>query len=156
LPLLAAEKLGVRLGLWENTTTITMSGMSVPADAMANMPPAQRAQMEQMMKQMGVGAPRTIKEKSCITEKDLADGAFRQRSAEQDMNCKYTVVTSTSKKQETTFQCTASASKAEGRMTVEAVDDKHIKGNLQMKSPQASIDAKFDGQWLGADCGTTK
>src|SRR5690606_15733626 len=60
LPLLAAERLAVKTGLWENTSTLQISGMVVPQEQLQAMPPEQRAQVEQMMKQLGVGAPRVI------------------------------------------------------------------------------------------------
>ena len=159
LPLLAAEKFGAKTGLWETTTTTNMGGMTMPAmppEALASMPPAQRAQIEQMMKQMGAQGPRTTTAKSCVTDKDLAEGAFRQREPQQDMKCKFTVVTSTAKKQDSTFQCSSAAGTADGRMSVEAVSNSHVKGTMQMKSPQMSLDVKFESKWLGADCGTTK
>ncbi len=153
LPLLAAEKLGAKTGLWETTSTTSMGGMALPPELVANMPPAQRAQMEQMMKaQM---APRTITDKSCVTEKDLESGAF-QRQTQPDMKCRFTVVSSTPKRQETTFQCTTATGPAEGRMAIDAVDATHVKGSMQLKTQQMSIETKFDSKWLGADCGATK
>ena len=59
--------------------------MSMPADAMANMTPQQKAQMEAMMKQMAASGPKTITERSCVTDKDIREGAFHQR-AEDDKN----------------------------------------------------------------------
>lgn len=157
LPLLAAEKLGVRVGLWENTITTNLSGLAIPADALAKVPAAQRAQMEQMMKQMGAQGPRTITERSCVTEKELSEGAFRKNAEQDDRSCKYTVITSTSKRQETTFICTArDGSVSNGHMVIEAVDAGRVKGTLEMKSPQANVDMKFDSKWLGANCGDTK
>ncbi|MEO8315742.1 MAG: DUF3617 domain-containing protein [Pseudomonadota bacterium] len=156
LPLLAAEKLNAKIGLWETTATVNMGGMAMPAlppDVLAAMPPAQRAQIEQMMKpQM---TPRTTTDKSCVTEKDLQEGAFGQQSQE-DMKCTFTVVSSTSKHQETNFQCTSPAGPAAGKLVVDVIDATHVKGTMQMKAQQISIESKFDSKWLGADCGTTK
>jgi hypothetical protein len=157
LPLLAAEKLGARVGLWENTITTNLSGLAIPADALAKVPAAQRAQMEQMMKQIGAQGPRTITERACITEKELSEGAFRKSAERDDRSCKHTVITSTSKRQESTFACTArDGSVSNGHMVIDAIDDTHLKGALEMKSPQANIDMKFDSKWLGANCGDTK
>jgi hypothetical protein len=152
LPLLAAEKLGAKIGLWETTTTMNVGGIAIPGlppEALAAMPPAQRAQLEQMMK--AVTAPRTTTAKSCITEKDLEDGAFRPQDS-ADMKCKFTTTSSTPKRQEATFQCTTTTGPADGRLVVDVVDADHIKGTMQMKSPQMSLDIKFESRWLGATC----
>jgi hypothetical protein len=158
LPLLAAEKLSAKTGLWETTTTMNMGGAAMPAmsaippEMLANLPPAQRAQMEQAMKVMS-GQPITVK--SCVTEKDLEQGAFRQQ-AQQDMQCTFAAVSSTPKRQETTFQCTTPTGPADGKLTVEVIDATHAKGTMQVKAMQMSIESKFESKWLGADCGATK
>jgi hypothetical protein len=158
LPLLAAEKLAAKTGLWETTTIMNMGGAAMPAmpalppEVLANLPPAQRAQVEQAMSAMS-GKPITAK--SCVTEKDLAEGAFRQQP-QQDMQCTFSAVSSTPKRQETTFQCTTPAGPAEGKLTVDVVDATHVKGIMQVKAQQMTLDTKFDSKWLGADCGATK
>lgn len=158
LPLLAAEKLSAKAGLWETTTTTNMGGMAmsvlsaIPPEMLANLPPAQRAQMEQAMK-IASGQPVTAR--SCITEKDLAEGAFRQQS-QQDMQCSFTEVSSTPTRQESTFQCTSPAGPADGHLTIDVIDATHVKGAVQIKALQTSIDSKFDSKWVGADCSATK
>lgn len=151
LPVLAADSLQVKTGVWETTTTMQMSGMSIPADTLAKMPPAQRAQMEQMMRNMGAGAPRTDKRKSCVTEKDLKEGAFRN-PAENNQQCKYTTVSSTARHQEYTFQCSEQGHIANGRMVLDAADSMHVQGTADVKSDAANINIKFTSQWLGANC----
>jgi hypothetical protein len=150
LPLLAAEKLGARVGLWEHTTTTTMGGLALPPELTANMPAAQRAQLEQMMKSQA--APRINTARSCVTEKDLDGGTFQQPPAQQGMQCKATVVSSTSRHQESTFQCTTPVGTAEGKMVVDAIDDAHVKGTMQIKAQQVSIDVAFESKWVSADC----
>jgi hypothetical protein len=161
LPLLAAEKLGAKIGLWETTSTTNMNmGAATPQmpavapEMLANLPPAQRAQMEEVLALVS-GKPTTNTARSCVTEKDLADGAFRQQS-QQGLKCNYTVVSSTSRRQETNFQCTSASGAADGKLVVELVDPNQVKGTMQMKSPQASVEIKFDSKWVAADCGTTR
>jgi hypothetical protein len=151
LPVLAADSLQVKTGLWETTTTMQMSGLSIPADQLAKMPPAQRAQMEQMMRSMGAAAPRTSKNKSCVTEKDLKEGAFRD-AIKNDQQCKYTTVSATARHQEYTFQCTEQGHAANGRMVLDATDGAHVQGTTDVKSDAANINIKFSSQWLGASC----
>ena len=51
--------LNVKEGLWETTSTRLMTGMGIPADSLAKMSPEQRAHVEAMMKEKGLGAPAT-------------------------------------------------------------------------------------------------
>lgn len=161
LPLLAAEKLGAKIGQWETTTTMTMGGQlaqaiqampALPPEVLASLPPAQRAQMEQAMATMA-GKPVTAR--SCVTEKDLAEGAFRPQN-QQDMQCTYKTISSTSKRQEATFQCTTPTGPADGRLAVDLVNDGHVKGTAQIKMAMGSMDAKFESKWLGASCPASK
>jgi hypothetical protein len=158
LPLIAAEKLGAKAGLWETTTTMNMGGAAMPAmpalppEMLANLPPAQRAQIEKAMGALS-GKPNIAR--ACVTDKDLEAGAFGQQT-QPDMKCTYTVVSSTAKRQETTFQCTSPTTSADGKMVVDVVDATHVKGTMQMKAQQMSMDMKFESKWLGADCSATK
>jgi hypothetical protein len=54
------------------------------------------------------------------------------------------------------LQCTSLAGPADGKLVVEVVDAGHVKGAVQIKAQQMSVDMKIDGKWLGADCGATK
>jgi hypothetical protein len=152
LPLLAAERLAVKAGLWENTVTMEMKGLALPAAQLEAMPPAQRAQMEQMLKQMGVGPPRTTTESSCLTEKDLDGNAFREALEDPSQDCDYTQVTATSKRQEWTFQCRTEAGNATGRMVVDVISDTQVRGTMEVRLPQGGMDMKFDSKWKSADC----
>jgi len=149
LPVLAADALQVKTGLWETTATSTITGMSLPAEQLAKIPPAQRAQMEQMLKQQT--APRTSTDRSCITQKDLQDGAFR-RQATQDGNCTYKLVMATARHQEWAFQCSNEVGGATGTMTVDAPDSTHMRGQLQMKSSRGNASIALAGQWISASC----
>jgi len=152
LPLLAAERLAVKTGLWENTVTMHITGVKLPAEQLAQMSPEQRAQMEQLMKQMGVGAPRTVTEKSCITDKDLDGNAFRDSLEQPGQSCEYKQVASTSKRQEWTFQCKTQGTEASGRMVMEALGNSRVRGSMQAKMPEGNMDMKFEAQWQSADC----
>ena len=156
LPLLAAERLAVKTGLWENTVTMQITGVTLPTAQLENLPPAQRAQVEQMMKQMGVGAPTTITDKSCLTEKDLDGNAFRDRLEDDTQQCDYQQVTGTSKRQEWTFTCKTGAGDATGRMVIDVVSDAQVRGTMQGRTPQGNVDMKFDSKWLAKDCGDVK
>src|SRR5262245_30529589 len=68
-----APQLNVRTGLWEITTVMSMGG-DMPKMDLSQLPPAQREQMEAMMKQMM--NERKDTSKSCVTQEDLRDGNF--------------------------------------------------------------------------------
>ena len=94
--------LNVKEGLWEMTVTHSMSGMpaapNIPPDALAKMPPDQRARIEAMMN----GAPSTDIRKECVTkEKIEKHSAFNANRGD----CTRTVVSSTGSKLEVKFHC---------------------------------------------------
>ena len=159
LPLLAAEKFGAKAGLWETTTTMKLGGAAAPAIAaippemLANLPAAQRAQVEQAL---GMAGGKPVVARSCVTEKDLAEGAFRQPPQQQELKCTFNVASSTAKRQETTFKCESPVGPADGKLVVDLIDPGHVKGTMQVNAPQMSMDTTLDAKWLGADCGTTK
>jgi hypothetical protein len=86
----------VNLGLWETTLTNQMDISSmIPAEALAQLTPEQRAKMEAAMQ--GRGGARTSTTKHCIT-KDTMNDALASASTDnlKKMNCTRTFVTSTS------------------------------------------------------------
>lgn len=158
LPVWAAEKLAAKVGQWETTTTTNMGGgmpamPAIPPEMLANLPAAQRAQMQQAMDALS-GKP--VTSRSCITEKDLTSGAFRPQD-QQGMQCTYSTITSTTKRQEATIKCTSpTTGPVDGKLTVDVVNDGHVKGTAQIKAMQMTIDTKFESKWLGASCPATK
>ncbi len=156
LPLLAAERLAVRTGLWENTVTMQITGVTLPAEQLQRMDPGQRAQIEQLMKQMGVGEPRVETDQSCINEEDLDGRTFRQSMEQAGDQCKVTEVSATSRRQEYTFQCAAEGATTEGRMVIDVVSDTRVRGTMEAAVAQGRMDMKFDATWKAAACGNVE
>lgn len=152
LPVLAADGLNVKTGTWQTTLVMKTSGMAMPESAMANMNAQQRAQMEAMMKQMSNAAPKTIIEKSCITEKDLKEGAFRTQQMQKDSKCTYKPGVSNRTHQEVVFECPGERGISSGRLVVDAVNSSNIKGEMHVKAASATIDTTFTSKWLGPTC----
>jgi len=150
LPVLAADALQVKTGLWETTSTTTLSGMAIPADRLAKMPPAQRAQMEQMMKQMS--GTKSVKDRSCVTQKDLQEGAFRNRADQDGGHCTYKQVSGTARHQEWAFQCSNDEGNATGKMTLDAPDSTHVRGVVEMRSDRGNANISLAAQWISASC----
>ena len=160
----AQEKLtplNVKLGLWESTNTITMSGMPpIPEDTLAKMTPDQRARMEAMMKQRGIGngQPTTTTVKSCVTKEKLdKDMAF-----DTHKNCTHDVISSTSTHLEFKMHCVGDKDgmTVDGTMKVDASssDSAKMSGHMVMTGSGHTMNADFVGssKYLGSDCGDVK
>ena len=152
----------VKLGLWETTTTTEMGGMAmptmpqIPPDALAKMPPEQRARIEAMMKGGGAGGPRTFTGKSCLTKESLEKA---MAMVQDDKTCKATLVSSSATEQKIHMDCTRNNMHMTGDATVERVDTEHSKGTMTMKAEgehAMTVKSSFQSKWISADCGDVK
>jgi len=149
--------LDVKLGLWESTWTNQVSGMPpMPADALANLTPEQRAKVEDAMKARANGMPNVRTHKQCMTKEKLEkDATFDDRKS-----CTHSVTSSTRHKLEMKIECAEQGMKSSGTLRVEAVDSENVKGAMQMVATGGdhtmNINANFTGKWLSPDCGTVK
>jgi hypothetical protein len=161
-------KIDVKPGLWENTTTSQISGLTMPnmpqltPEQLAQMPPAARARVEGMMKG-GAGAPTTNVMKACVTAEQLNHALIDNG----DKSCSYKVTGSSSSTQNIHVECTRGNTKSGGDVTLTRIDSEHVKGEANMKatgdaSTQGSmaqnmtIKLSFSNRWLGSDCGDVK
>jgi hypothetical protein len=159
--LLAADKftpLNAKEGLWETTITHSGSGMpGIPADALAKMPPEQRAQVEAMMKQKGLGGSGPQVVKSCVTKEKLEKHlAF----AESRENCKRTVVSSTPSRFEMKLHCEENKAISDGTFIAEITGGDSAKGSTHMvvnsEGRTMNMDLTFTSRYLGPACGDVK
>ena len=149
--------LNAKEGLWEVTVTHSMSGMpappNLPPDALAKLPPDQRARIEGMMK----GTPTTDVRKECVTKEKLAkNAAFSANRGE----CTRTVVTSTGKKLEAKFHCVDKDSSSDGSFLMEIVDSDNVKGTMHSTTSAngrtMNMDFTINSKYLGSACGDVK
>jgi hypothetical protein len=150
--------LNVKEGLWEVSVTHSMSGMpampSIPPDALAKMPPEQRARVEAMMK----GTPSTDVRKECVTKEKLEKhSAFSNNRGE----CTRTVVSSTGSKLELKFHCEEKQSSSDGTFLMEAVASDNVKGTMHMvmnsnNGHTMNMDFSISSKYLGSACGDVK
>jgi Protein of unknown function (DUF3617) len=152
--------LNVKEGLWETTSTKLMTGMGVPAESLAKMSPDQRARVEAMMKENGLGTPATDVHKECITKEKLEmRSAFGSNGGGQG-DCKHTVVTSTGSKLEMKIHCEGKDHSSDGTVLMEAINSDSVKGKMQFastsKGRNMNMEMSFTGRYLGADCGDVK
>jgi len=150
----AADRLNVKLGLWEITSTTQMTGMpQLAPELLAKMSPQQRAQMEAAFKAEASKGPTKDVSKECVTRKDL-DHPFSTSSDRKD--CKQTVVTTTRTSQEVHMVCTGQH-KGTGTFRVNAPNPQTISGDFNLTSAEGAnpmvIKMQLKGRWLSPDCG---
>lgn len=152
--------LNVKLGLWETTVTSTMTGMpsipSIPDSALAQLPPDQRAKIQQMIEERN-GKPTTAK--SCLTKEKLQKSNPFQNAPK---GCTYTVTSSTSSKMEVKMDCSMNGTTMTGNVVVTATDSENVKGTVHMNttggngnggSNTMNMNSTFTSKWIGAACG---
>lgn len=152
--------LNVKEGLWEVTSTHSMTGMpAIPPETLANMPAEQRARIEAAMKQSGMGGPSTDVRKECITKEKLdKHSAFSNNRGD----CTRTVLNSTSSKLEMKVHCEGKDHQmsTDGTFVVEAVSSDSAKGSFHAVSNGGgrtmNIDFSFSSKYLGPACGDVK
>ena len=150
-----AESLNVKPGAWELTVTTIASGMKLSPEMAANMTPAQRIQMEQMMKARD-GKPHTMTVPSCVTKEDVSQDRIIKEMEDEDDDaagqCKAKVISKSSSKLVIDQICPGPPAST-GHLTIEAktpeslvaTGDRNLKG-----SGKTHMDIK--GKWLRASC----
>jgi hypothetical protein len=151
----SGQGMNLKAGLWEATSTMSMGGGApmIPEDKLAQMPPAQRAQVEAMMK----NAMNTTT-KLCYTQEQLNRGL--NYNNDRAGTCKSNIVSIMPSKQVSEVSCDSGKTKTTGTVTMEALDKEHYNGNVKMHTegngPPRDITMKLAGKWLSSDCGDVK
>ena len=161
----AQEKM--RPGLWEHSVKMkTQSGqmeaaMAQAQQALANMPPAQRKQMEQMMAAQGLnigsGPQGQTTIKVCITPEQAAIDHIPQQEG-----CTQKVQRVDASTMKVTFTCKGDPDEGptSGEGTVKFEGPTAYSGNFKIKTSQGGkpeqIDMAQTGRWLSKDCGNIK
>jgi hypothetical protein len=149
----SAEKLNVKLGLWEMTSITRFSGMPpLPKELMDKMTPQQKAEMAAKLKAAAEEEPEPEVSSECITQEDL-DKPFSSANSDE---CTQTIVRTTRNTQEIRLQCTGKT-KGSGLFRVTTPTPETMTGELDLKAGEGAnvftISGKIKGRWLGADCG---
>ena len=161
----AQEKM--RPGLWEHSVSMkSQSGkmeaaMAQAQQALANMPPAQRKQMEQMMAAQGLnlssGPQGQTAVKVCITPEQAAIDQIPQQEG-----CTQKVQRVDAKTMKVSFSCKGESGEGptSGEGTVNFEGPTAYNGNFKIKTTQdgkpEQIDMAQTGRWLSSDCGAIK
>lgn len=152
LPLLvlAADRLNVRTGLWEITTsTVTQGTPQIPADVLAKMTPQQRAQMEAAFASRAAAGPHVNTTRDCITEEDLTKPFYREKE------CSAKIVKNTATSQEIDVVCAGEHSNT-GKMHINTPTPESMNGTMELRMSGGEdamvIKTQLKGRWLGASC----
>lgn len=150
-------KLNVKTGLWQTTTTNTVTGsMGIPPEMAAKLTPAQRARYEAAAKKQASGTPRTATHKDCLTPEKLQEDPFTDKSHGDNAKCQETVIKSTATDLEVRELCTYGSSKSDIHLSFHADSPEHVTGSgtttattggKVMKSAM-----KMDSKWVSAAC----
>lgn len=150
-----AESINVKPGVWEMTVTTVASGMKLSPELSAKMTPAQRAQMEQMMKARE-GKPHTMTTRSCITKEDLNQDRIIKQMEDEDedpaVQCKVKVLSKSSSKLVLDQLCPGPPPSTT-HFTVEAKTPESIMAigdRGETGSGKSHIDIK--GKWITSSC----
>ncbi len=148
----AAERLDVKLGLWEMTSIMRFSGIPpLPKELLDKLTPEQRAEMIADLTAAAAEEPEEDVSSECITEEDL-DKPFK--SADDD--CTQTVVRTTRNTQEIRMTCSGKI-KGSGLFRITTPTRESMTGELDLKTgegPDAfTLKGTIKGRWLGPDCG---
>ena len=155
MPLYAlADSFNAKPGAWEVTTTTLMKGMMIPAEALASMPPAQRARVEQSM-QARSGKPSTHMTKSCVTKADLDQN--RMFKSEDEENCKKMIISKSASKMVYEQTCTGKNA-YKSTVSVESRTPEIMEASMDMvrSGGGGKIHMDMKAKWLGASCAGIK
>ena len=150
--------LDVKPGLWEITSTGTMTGTPpIPPEMLANMPPEKRAQAEAAMQAAIARGNAPLSARHCLTEEQLRRGLnFDQR---HNPSCQRTVVSSSPSLLVEHEECPGTHPMV-GDFRFIAIDRGTMKGDIDIvmgTSPNAlTMQRSVQGKWLGDDCGDVK
>ena len=150
-----ADSFNAKPGAWEMTTTTLMSGMPIPPEVLAKMPPEQRAKFEAAM-QSRAGKPTTHVHTSCMTQKDLDEDRILNKSDGEDQCTKKVISKSANR---LTIEQTCPAPRAStSKMTLETKTPESMVASIDMVQGGAGgkVHVDIKGHWLDASCAGVK
>ncbi len=154
----------IKPGLWEIQTEREVDGKKAPdmGDRLKNLPPAQRAQIEAMMKQRGVsmGDGGNAAIKICLNAESLAQGRWQGGQGDrsehgQNDRCKSDVTERSRSTWKWHAACTDPEVVSDGAATFTSGESYTVNMTSVMKSDGVprSTHMTMNAKWLGAGCG---
>jgi len=143
-----AESLDIKPGLWEIVTSTAITGVPIPAAALANMPAAQRAKIEESMRARA-GEVKTRTSRSCVTKADLDRGDLYERDEE---NCKRNVIEQNARRFEVEETC-AAPEPTKIHMTFAAKTPETYAVTMDRAQGEGGkVHMEMNGRWITAAC----
>ena len=145
-----ADSINVKVGAWEMTATTLMTGITVPAEALASVPPDQRAKMEEAL-QAYAGKPNVHVAKTCVTKEDLDQD--RLLKLDEENQCKRNIISKSASK--IVFEQTCEApGPSRSTVVIEARTSESIAATMDMVQADGSgkVHVDINGRWLGTSC----
>lgn len=154
----AAEPLPLKPGLWEHSFTMkSESGRIEAAMAemqrqLANMPPAQRQMMEDMLSGQGLSMrPGGGTIQVCLTEADIERGALPQEAG-----CRHEILEQTSQRMRLRFVCDGASGEGEVVFQGPEAYTGSTRLRTEMEGVTEVMTVQQTGKRLGGDCGSLK
>ena len=129
-PCALADSFNLKTGAWKMTHTSVITGMLIPPDVLAKMPPERRAKLEQAM-QARSGQSKIRTSKSCIIQRDLDQNRLiKEESEGEDPQCTTKVLSKSSRRLVIERACLAPHA-SPSQMTVEATTPETVMASIE-------------------------
>lgn len=153
--LAAQQSLDVNPGLWEIQTSGSASGMpQIPSDALAKLPPDQRAIAMAMLLAVITQASMPHKMQFCLTPEQLRQGLDLNRVGGK--HCQHNIQSSSPTGLDMQVDCGGHDAMS-GVVHLRVVDRATVAGNVDVHAgigaSSLAIRQDLHGKWLGAACG---
>lgn len=151
-------------GLWEVQQTHQsgqVGGQQMPSMAemqamMAQMPPAQRAQMEKMMRQQGIGLTDKPNVTRYCLSKEMAERDPTAQPPDPNMKCEHRFTPVSSSEARFSFTCTGPQGTAKGEGRGWDITPEGYKTSMTMQGTSngqpMTMKMEQTAKWLGSDC----
>jgi hypothetical protein len=152
-PQAARTALNVKLGLWEMTTSVQMSGMPAPEPS-GKMTPEEKARLDAAMKGAAAAAATPHTTRTCLTREKLDKSLFQ----DSQQSCKQTMITNTATVNAFKFECTGQPPST-GEFHFEALTPESVKGTgtfTMTGSTRMTSRMTMTAKWIGESCGDVK
>ena len=146
---LAADSFNAKPGAWKMSVTTVTTGNPIPADALAQLTPEKRAELDASMKARE-GKPDSHTFQTCVTQKDLDQNSMIR--SDGDSKCTRKVVSKSSTKIVIEQSCPAPRAST-GKASIEAKTPEMLLAiidTVQGSSGKIHVDMK--GRWIAASC----
>ena len=137
----------VKMGLWQNTATNTMTGLQLPPDVVAK--------LQAMGRPVPGAAPRTIVTQSCVTPETWQKSFTNMQ---QSKDCQITNLHQSATGMSGDMACTTAEGTSKGHLEATFASQEKMNGKMHMEITTARqtqpivMDMTFDSVYQGADC----